>query len=217
MVTQETRGWNDEKGVSSPQRSKEDSVDYRYFPEPDLPPLVLTEEYIQARAVKELPVDRRQKYLEIYKLQEDDARILSTEPKISNYYEALVTGTNDPKKSCSYITTILLALMKDSEEESSFDTLRFEVTELVKVINAVNKDELSSTNSKVVIEELFKNGGSADEIIDRLGLRQSNDLGALEAIVDMIIANNAAQVEQYKGGNINIFGFFVGQCMKESK
>jgi len=106
--------------VSSPQRSKEDSVDYRYFPEPDLPPLVLTEEYIQARAVKELPVDRRQKYLETYKLQEDDARILSTEPDISNYYEALVSATNDPKKSCSYITTVLLALMKESDESINF-------------------------------------------------------------------------------------------------
>ena len=216
-VTQETRGWNDEKWVSSPQRSKEDAMDYRYFPEPDLPPLVLTEEYIQARAVKELPVDRRQKYLEQYKLQEDDTRILSNERDISDYFEKLVALTNDPKKSCSYITTVLMTFMKESVDEVSFATLKFSVEELGKVINMVNKDELSSTNSKVVVEELFNNGGNADEIVDRLGLRQSNDTSALEAIVSEVIASNASQVEQYKWGNANLFGYFVGQCMKVSK
>jgi aspartyl-tRNA(Asn)/glutamyl-tRNA(Gln) amidotransferase subunit B len=144
--------------MSSPQRSKEDSVDYRYFPEPDLPPLVLTEEYIDARKVTELPVDRRQKYLEVYKLQEDDARILSNERDISDYFEKLVALTNDPKKSCSYITTVLMALMKESEDEMTFSSLKLSSDELGKVINMVIADELSSTNSKVVVEELFKNG-----------------------------------------------------------
>lgn len=216
-VTQETRGWNDEKWVSSPQRSKEEAVDYRYFPEPDLPALVLTEEYIEARRVHELPIDRRIKYIEQYKLQEDDARILSNERPISDYYEKLVKLTSDPKKSCSYITTILLALMKESEEGVDFATIKFDAEELWKVINLVNKDELSSTNSKIVVEELFKNGGKADEIVDRLGLRQTNDMSALEAIVNDVIAASPTQVEQYKWGNVNIFGFFVGQCMKQSK
>lgn len=144
--------------MSSPQRSKEDSVDYRYFPEPDLPPLVLTEEYIDARKVTELPVDRRQKYLEVYKLQEDDARILSNERDISDYFEKLVALTNDPKKSCSYITTVLMALMKESEDEMTFSSLKLSSDELGKVINMVIADELSSTNSKVVVEELFRNG-----------------------------------------------------------
>jgi aspartyl-tRNA(Asn)/glutamyl-tRNA(Gln) amidotransferase subunit B len=88
---------------------------------------------------------------------------------------------------------------------------------LAEVIKLVNNDELSSTNSKEVIEELFNNGGKANEIVDAKGLRQSNDMGALEAIVDEVIANNEAQVADYKGGNERIFGFFVGQCMKASK
>ncbi|HBY74942.1 TPA: hypothetical protein DEG21_03615 [Patescibacteria group bacterium] len=143
--------------MSSPLRSKEDAMDYRYFPEPDLPPLVLTDEYIKVRIIDELPIDRRLKYLNEYKLQEDDARILSNGKNISDYFEELVSLTNDPKKSCSYITTVLLAHFKESEENVSFDSLKFEIKQLAEVINLVNKDELSSTNAKVIIEELFVN------------------------------------------------------------
>ncbi|MCK9272138.1 Asp-tRNA(Asn)/Glu-tRNA(Gln) amidotransferase subunit GatB [Candidatus Gracilibacteria bacterium] len=216
-IDQETRGWNDEKGVSSPLRSKEDAMDYRYFPEPDLPPLVLTDEYIEARKIDELPIDRRLKYLNEYKLQEDDARILSNEKNISDYFEQIVKLTSDPKKSCSYITTVLLAHFKESDDNVSFDSLKFDIEQLASVINLVNKNELSSTNAKVVIEELFMNGGKTNEIIERLGLKQTNDMGALEEIVKKVIENNSTQVEQYKAGNEKLFGFFVGQAMKESK
>jgi aspartyl-tRNA(Asn)/glutamyl-tRNA(Gln) amidotransferase subunit B len=143
--------------VSSPLRSKEDAMDYRYFPEPDLPPLVLTDEYIEARKIDELPIDRRLKYLNEYKLQEDDARILSNEKNISDYFEQIVKLTSDPKKSCSYITTVLLAHFKESDDNVSFDSLKFDIEQLASVINLVNKNELSSTNAKVVIEELFMN------------------------------------------------------------
>ncbi|MDD2487651.1 MAG: Asp-tRNA(Asn)/Glu-tRNA(Gln) amidotransferase subunit GatB [Candidatus Gracilibacteria bacterium] len=215
-LDQETRGWNDEKGTSSSLRSKEDANDYRYFPEPDLPTLVLTKEYIEERKIEELPIDRRLKYLNEYKLQEDDARILSNERFISDYFEKLVELTKDPKKSCSYITSVLLAHFKGSLEDVGFADLKFDVSELAEVINLFNKDILSSTNSKIVVEELFLNGGKTDEIIDRLGLRQTNDTGALEEIVNKVIGSNPTQVEQYRGGNEKIFGFLVGQCMKES-
>ena len=218
-VDQETRGWDDESGTSTVQRSKEDAMDYRYFPEPDLLPLNLTDEFVsEVEKLKvELPITRRLRYLNEYKLGVDDARILTADKELSDYYEALVKLTNDPKKSCSYVTTILLAIIKDSEELDSISDLKFNVSELAKVIELVNKDELSSTNSKLVIEELVQNGWSADEIVDAKKLRQKNDLWALEALVDEVIANNAKQVEDYKGWNENIFGFFVGQCMKASK
>jgi len=215
-VDQETRWWNDEKWISNILRSKEDAMDYRYFPEPDLPTLVLTPEYINERKIEELPIDRRLKYLNEYKLQEDDARILSNERWISDYYENLVRLTGDPKKSCSYITTILLALFKESFEDTGFDCLKFEIDELAEVINLVNKDELSSTNSKVVVEELFLNWWNTNEIVDRLWLRQKNDMWALDEIVKKIIEANPTQVEQYKWWNERIFWFLVGQCMKES-
>ncbi len=217
QLDQETRGWNDEKGFSTPLRSKEDAMDYRYFPDPDLPPLRLTREYIDARKVGELPIDRRLKYLNDFKLIEDDARILSNDRLTSDFYEELVKHTNDPKKSCSYITTILFAIFEAQPEKMSLADIKAETSEIAEVIKMVNADELSSTNSKVVIEKLVFEGGSAREWTEKLGLKQTNDAGALEAIVDAILAENASQVEEYKNGKENLFGFFVGQCMKASK
>lgn len=216
-LDQETRGWNDEKWVSTPLRSKEDAMDYRYFPEPDLPPLILTPEYIEARKINELPIDRRIKYLDVYKLWEDDARILSTEREISDYFEELVKLTNDPKKSCSYITSVILAHFKESSENIWFNDLKFNIEELAKVIELTNKDELSSTNAKAVIEELFANWWKTDEIVDSKWLRQKNDMWALEEIVKKVIESNPTQVTDYKWWKVNLFGYFVGQAMKESK
>lgn len=218
-VDQDTRGWDDESGTSTVQRSKEDAMDYRYFPEPDLLPLNLTNEFIaEVEALKvELPITRRLRYLNEYKLGVDDARILTADKELSDYYEELVKLTNDPKKSCSYVTTILLAIIKESEELDSVSDLKFNVSQLAKIIQLVNKDELSSTNSKLVIEELVLNWGDTDAIVDSKKLRQKNDMWALESIVDSVIENNQKQVDDYKGWNENIFGFFVGQCMKASK
>ena len=219
VIDQETRGWNDDTGTSVTQRSKEDAMDYRYFPEPDLLPVVLDDEFIAEakKQIPELPIEKRLRYLSEYKLNDDDARLLTTDRELSEYFDKLLELTKDPKKSCSYITTILLALVKESEEINSVTELKFEISELAKVIELVNKDELSSTNSKQVIEELFNNWGEADIIVDSKNLRQKNDLWALESIVDDVIANNSKQVEDYKWWNANIFGFFVGQCMKASR
>ncbi len=220
-VTQETRGWDDDFGESRPQRSKEDAMDYRYFPEPDLPPLVVSAEFVSARRVDELPNDRREKYLAEYQLGEDDARILSNERRLSDYYEELVRLTGDPKKSCSYVTTVLFAIVQEYVDEFGSDAEKdfsaVPVSELARVIELVSKDELSSTNSKAVVAELFANGGNADAIADRLGLRQVNDSSALEAVVDSVLAEKAAQVAEYQAGKVNLFGFFVGECMKASK
>lgn len=213
---QETRGWNDEKGYSTPMRSKEDAMDYRYFPEPDLPPLTLTKEFIKEREIGELPIDRRIKYRDEYKLIEDDARILSNDRLTSDFYEKLVELTNDPKKSCSYITTVLFAIFEAHHEKLDLSHIKADTAEIARVIQLVNEDALSSTNSKVVIEKLVFEGGMADAWVDSLNLRQTNDTGALEAVVDQVIANNPGQVAEYKSGKEALFGFFVGQCMKAS-
>lgn len=216
-VTQETRGWDDEHGESHSQRSKEDAMDYRYFPEPDLPHLVVTPEFIKEREIFELPIDRRKKYVETYGLGADDARILSNERLISDYFESLVAYSNDPKKSCSYITTILFSLFEEHGQAVDLGTLQFDVKELWNIIRLVNTDSLSSTNAKEVLRELFLNGGNTDEIIERKGLKQVNDTIALETIVDAIIANSQSQVAEYQSGKSGLFWYFVGQCMKESK
>ena len=216
-LDQETRGWNDEKGYSTSLRSKEDAMDYRYFPDPDLPPLHISDEFISERKLSELPIDRRLKYLNEYKLIEDDARILSNDRITSDFYEELVNISGDPKKSCSYITTVLFAIFESAPEKITLADVKAETREFAEVIKMVNADEISSTNSKIVMEKLVFEGGNAWEWTEKLGLKQSNDTGALEAIVDEVLVQNASQVEEYKGGKENLFGFFVGQCMKASK
>ena len=216
-LDQETRGWNDEKGYSTSLRSNEDAMDYRYFPDPDLPPLHISDEFISERKLSELPIDRRLKYLNEYKLIEDDARILSNDRITSDFYEELVNISGDPKKSCSYITTVLFAIFESAPEKITLADVKAETREFAEVIKMVNADEISSTNSKIVMEKLVFEGGNAREWTEKLGLKQSNDTGALEAIVDEVLAQNASQVEEYKGGKENLFGFFVGQCMKASK
>ncbi len=216
-LDQETRGWSDERGYSTPLRSKEDAMDYRYFPDPDLPPLILTKEYIEERNIGELPMDRRLKYLETYKLGEDDARILSSDRLTSDFYEELVTTSGDPKKSCSYITTVLFAIFEAHHEKIDLSHVKGWALEIGNVIKMVNADALSSTNSKMVVEKLVFEWGTAEEWVEKLGLRQSNDTSALEAIVDQVIVDNASQVAEYKSGKEALFGFFVGQAMKASK
>ena len=192
-------------------------MDYRYFPEPDLLPVVLDDDFInQCRAsIWELPIEKRIRYLKDYALSDDDARILTNEKSLSEYFEKLLEFTKDAKKSCSYITTIILALT--NEHNTSINDVKFHIQELAKVIELVNKDELSSINSKTVIAELFQSWGSADEIVDRLWLRQKNDIELLEKIVDEVIASSWPQIVDYKAGNEKIFWFFVGQFMKLSQ
>ncbi len=218
-VPQETRGWDDATGMSSSQRSKEDAMDYRYVPEPDILPIQLDEAFLdECKAqVVELPIKKRQKYLSEYKLKDDDARLLTADHELSTYYDNLVELSWDPQKSCSYITSVLLALINESEENTTLSNLKFEISELAEVIRLVNSDELSSTNAKQVIELLFQNGWTANVIVDENNLRQKNDMWALEDIVDSIIAESVEQIADYKWGNERVFWYFVWQCMKKSK
>lgn len=213
---QETRGWNDEKGTSSSLRSKEDAMDYRYFPDPDIPPLNLDDDYIQDRRIGELPIDRRLKYRDKYWLIEDDARILSSDKITSDFYESLVTITNDPKKSCSYITTVLFAIFESSDQKIWLNDIQDSADEIGAIINMVNADELSSTNSKVVIEKLIFDGWKAQDWVEKLGLRQTNDIESLREIVVEVLRESDVQVAQYKSWKENLFWFFVWQCMKKS-
>lgn len=219
VVEQETRWWDDASWTSSSQRSKEDAMDYRYVPEPDILPIYIEEDFLAecSNAVVELPIEKRIKYIQEYKLWEDDARILTADYELSKYFDTIVSLTHDVKKSCSYITSVLLALINDSSEVYSVSDIKFAPEELARVINLVNADELSSTNAKEVIEELFINSWTADQIVDQKWLRQKNDTWALEEIVNKVLAENETQISDYKNGNERVFWFFVWQCMKASK
>jgi len=215
-IDQETRGWDDEAGESHPLRSKEDAMDYRYFPEPDLPPLRITPEYIAERSIAELPIDRRQKYLG-WGLLADDARILSSERAMSDFFEKTVTLTGDAKKCASLILTVMLGILKKSDEEIDFTTLRISPESLARVVEMMKNDEISSTNAQEVVRILLEIGGNPDEIVEKKWLKQVNDTGLMETIVDKVLAESAAQIADYQSGKLNLFGYFVGQCMKESK
>lgn len=217
-VDQETRGWDDDKWVSQTQRSKEDAMDYRYFPEPDLLPIILEDGFVEEcrKSLPELPIEKRLRYLHEFKLGEDDARILSADYTLGNYFDEVVALSGDAKKSCAYVTTVILALMKEALIDD-IENIKISAKELSETIKMVNADELSSTNAKIVVEELFANGGKAREIAESKNLIQKNDLWALEAIVDSVIQSNPTQVEDYKSGNEKIFWFLVWQCMKASQ
>jgi len=218
QVDQETRGWDDDAGRSHTQRSKEDAMDYRYFPEPDLLPIVLDDEFIQQcrDALPPLPHTKRMQYIHEYGLGDDDARILSADSELGKYFDETVSYGNDPKKACSYITTVLLALMN---EKNIFSISDISVTpqKLGEIISMINADELSSTNAKIVIETIFQNGGNPRDIAQEKNLLQTNDTEVLQSIVDTVLAQNTQQVDDYKNGNERIFWFLVGQCMKTSK
>ena len=216
-LDQETRWWDDDLWVSHTQRSKENAMDYRYYPEADLLPLELSDEFIEncRKKLPELPIEKRLRYLNEFKLGEDDARILSSDRELWDYFDEVVKLSNDPKKSCSYLTTVVLWLLKQDENES-ISSLKITPKNLADVIIMVNNDELSSTNAKIVIEELFNNWWEAKNIAESKNLIQKNDLELLNSIVWNVILNNETQVLDYKSWNEKIFGFLVWQCMKES-
>lgn len=217
IIDQETRSWDDEKWISHSMRNKENAMDYRYFPEPDLLPIILEDDFIDEckKMLPELPIEKRLRYLNEFKLWEDDARILSSDYNLWCYFDKVVTLTNDPKKSCAYITTVILALMKELNL-SDLNDIKITPEELSEVIKMVNSNELSSTNAKIVIEELFRNWGKARIISNEKNLIQKNDFSVLEAIVDNVINSNSTQVADYKWWNEKIFWFLIGQCMKAS-
>lgn len=215
-IDQETRGWNDETGESHPLRSKEDAMDYRYFPEPDLPPLRITPDYIAARTIAELPIDRRKKYLWWWLLP-DDARILSSERAMSDFFEKTVSLTHDAKKCSSLILTVMLGILKKSDEEIDFTALRITPESLARIVEMMKNDEISSTNAQEIVRILLEMGGDPDEIVEKKWLKQVNDTAAMDAIVERVLSVSQKQIAEYQSGKVNLFGYFVGQCMKESQ
>ena len=217
-LKQETRWWDDEAWISKVQRTKEDAMDYRYFPEPDLLPLILEDDFIEEckKKLPVLPLNKRIKYLNEFNLLEDDARILSENKDLSYYFDETVELTKDPKKSCSYLNSFIFALMKESYI-NDIKKIKIKSTDLAKIINMVNKNELSSTNAKIIIEEIFKNWWVVEDIAKEKNLIQKNDINLLESIVNDVLDKNKKQLEEYKSWKLNLFWFFVWQCMKLSK
>jgi aspartyl-tRNA(Asn)/glutamyl-tRNA(Gln) amidotransferase subunit B len=216
-VGQETRLYDPNKGLTRSMRSKEEAHDYRYFPEPDLPPLHVTDARIDevAKSLPELPRAKMSRFMSQYGLPEYDAKILCAERPLADYFEAVAQHFNGYKRLSNWFLGELLRLLKD--EGGSVTTLRFSTVQFAKLLEEVEKGSISANAGKDVFGEMFRTGKDPEAIISEKGLAQVSDTGAIEAVVDEVLAKNAAEVEKYKAGKKQSFGFFVGQVMRAMK
>ncbi|PPD04041.1 MAG: Asp-tRNA(Asn)/Glu-tRNA(Gln) amidotransferase GatCAB subunit B [Methylobacter sp.] len=215
-VVQETRLYDANKDETRSMRSKEEANDYRYFPDPDLLPVFIDEAYkAQVKAtMPELPEAKKQRFKAQYGLDEENTAILTSSRPLADYYEALVKASGCEAKLCAnWVTGDLLGALNKAGldiTESPVDYQR-----LGGLLVRIADDTISGKIGKQVFEYLWQGSATADDIIAEKGLKQVTDTGAIEAIIDQIIAANPEQVEQYRSGKDKVFGFFVGQVMKE--
>ena len=220
-IIQETRLYDADKNETRSMRSKEVANDYRYFPEPDLLPIVIDDDYLESirELLPELPGPKRGRLVDQYGLGDYDAALLVSARPMADYFEATVAASNEAKLSANWILGDLSAAM--NRDELSIEECPVAPELLAGLVKRVADNTLSSKLAKQVFEGLWQGEGSADDIIESRGLKQVSDSGALEAMVDEVIANNPAQVEQYRaaddGKRKKLSGFFVGQIMKASK
>jgi aspartyl-tRNA(Asn)/glutamyl-tRNA(Gln) amidotransferase subunit B len=216
-VIQETRLYDADKNETRSMRSKEVANDYRYFPEPDLLPVVIDDAFIATvrATLPELPDVKSQRFQQQYGLSAYDADVLSADRATANFYEDVVKESGDAKLSANWVMVDLQAVLNKSE----LDIARTPVSAaaLAGLIKRITDNTISSKIAKTVFEAMVAGEGTADAIIESKGLKQVTDTGAIEKIVDAVIAANPKQVEQFRAGGDKVFAFFVGQVMKESK
>lgn len=216
-VNQETRLWDDKLNETRVMRSKEDAHDYRYFPEPDLPPLVVSKEFIEEieTSMPELPDARRDRFMSQYELSFVDASQLVSSLDLADYYEATAKAANNPRAASNWIRGELIRELETANKSASESPVSPE--ELGALIRALDEEKINGKQAKEVLVEMFKTGKGAEETINSLGFVQISDTGELEKIIDEVIAKNPNQLEQYRAGKEALFGFFVGQTMKASQ
>jgi aspartyl-tRNA(Asn)/glutamyl-tRNA(Gln) amidotransferase subunit B len=216
-IMQETRLFNPDTGETAGMRSKEHAHDYRYFPEPDLVPLRVSEQWLAEvkSQMTELPAVKRARFLETYGLREYDADVLTASRALSEYFERAATVSGDPRTSANWVMGDLLGALKaDGKEIGDSPVSPEHLGELLKLIGT---GEISNKLAKEIFPKMFSTGEAAATIIEREGLKQISDTGALEKIVDDLIAANPKQLEQYRAGKTTVMQFFVGQVMRATK
>jgi aspartyl-tRNA(Asn)/glutamyl-tRNA(Gln) amidotransferase subunit B len=198
-------------------RSKEDAHDYRYFPEPDLPPLIVSEELVEEvrRTMPELPENRRKRFSEQYGLSYADASQLVSERSLADYYEAAAEASGNPRAAANWIRTELLREL-EAAGLSAADS-RVSPEELGALVRLIDDAKISGKQGKDVLVEMFKTGKTAQAIIEEQGLVQVSDTGEIDALIDGVIAANPDQLASYRSGKEALLGFFVGQVIKASK
>ena len=213
-----TVGWTDDHQKTYFMRDKEGADDYRYFPEPDLPPLVVTPDFIDRlrREVPELPVEKQERYISSWNLSESEAVLISSDIELARYYEDVVEKTNDPKKAATFVTTILMSHMK--RDGLSVTEIKVTPEILAKLITMVNDNKVSMNLAKgEVFEAMYMEGTDPEEIVQKKGLVQMNDAVQLEALCRKIVEANAKSAEDYKKGKQAALQFLIGMVMKETR
>ncbi len=216
-VVQETRLYDPEKDETRAMRTKEEANDYRYFPDPDLLPLEIDEDFI-AKALAdlpELPDAMRERFHFEYGLSEYDANLLTASRELADYFEQVARDTGEPKLAANWIGGELSAALNKSGSDIGASPVT--AAQLAGLIRRIKDNTISGKIAKQVFEALWNGEGDADQVIETRGLRQITDTGAIEPIIDAIISASPEQVEQYRAGKEKVFGFFVGQVMKQSQ
>ena len=216
-VIQETRRWDDTNGTSYPMRSKEDAKDYRYFPDPDLPPVNISEEWIKniKDAQPELQIPKKERYISEFKLPAYDAGILTSSKKLADIFEAAVDCGSNPKKVSNWLMGETLRLLKDRSEDP--EDIRFSAEHLSALIKLTESGAVNNTVAKEVFEKMYEEDVDPVSYVEEHGLKTVNDEGALETVVKKVMESNPKVVEEYRGGKEKVLGFLIGQVMKELK
>ena len=216
-VTQETRLWNVAGGRTESMRSKEFAHDYRYFPDPDLLPVSVSEALISKvrGAMPELPAAKRERFVEVYGIAPYDAGVLTAESALADYFEAVVRAGAGAKIASSWISVELLRRLKDAGKDIGECPVR--PVALAGLLKRVDGGEITAASGKKVFEKMFETGKGAEEIIASEGLAQISDAGAIETIARRVVAKSPENVTKYKSGSDGVFKFFVGQVMKETR
>lgn len=216
-IYQETRRWDDAKGIGYAMRTKEDAHDYRYFPEPDLAPIILSEEYIQNLKdnLPEMPHIKKERYMKDFDLPEYDADILTSSIKTAKFFEEANDICNNPKAVSNWIMGDFARML--NEKEIEIDESKVTAQNLAELITLIDKGTISSKIAKQVFEDMFETGENAKDIVEKKGLVQMSDEGAIKEIVQKVVDANPQSIADYKAGKDRAIGFLVGQIMKETK
>jgi aspartyl-tRNA(Asn)/glutamyl-tRNA(Gln) amidotransferase subunit B len=217
VIHQETRLFNSDTSETVGMRSKEDAHDYRYFPEPDLVPLRISDKWRgEVRAtMPELPAAKRARFIEAYGLREYDAQVLTSTRAMAEYFEVVAEVSTDPKMAANWVMGDLAGLLKGADKDIAESPIPARY--LGELVGMIVKGELTGKMAKEVLPKIAESGDAPAVIVEREGLKQISDSGALEKMVDEVIAANPKQVEQFKSGKTTVIGFLVGQVMKASR
>ena len=213
-IRQQTLLWDEQSGKTKAMRGKEDSHDYRYFPEPDLSPVFVDEAWIEKvrTTLPELPEARKQRFIDSFGFKEEDAATLTSEKEIADYFEKTLTYFDNPKLVLNWVRNEILRILVDAG--TAIDQSPVSPEALSELLTFLDKKEITAQTAKAVLDDMAASGKSAGSIIEEKGLKQISDSSALEELIDKIIADNEANVKRFREGESKLLGFFIGQVMR---